>query len=71
MTPYKTEVIVPPDGCIFLQLPKGWPEGLATIAIRVGGADERVTFAEDGDIDTEDIEWWDEFEEDSQTNYEL
>ena len=64
MPPYRTEVVVPPGGCIILQLPRDWPEGLATIAIRVGGADERAVFAEDGDPDTEDIEWWDEFEED-------
>ena len=64
MNPYRTEVFVPAGGFVSLQLPKDWPEGLATIAIRVGGADERVVFAEDGDPDTEDIEWWDEFEED-------
>ncbi len=64
MNPYRTEVVVPEDGYISLQLPRDWPAGLATVAIRTGGANERVVFAEDGDPDTEDIEWWDEFDED-------
>jgi hypothetical protein len=66
---YRTEIVVPADRFLSLQLPPGFPEGPAAVTVHVhyepadaesGAADDRPA---DDDPDREDIEWWDEFEE--------
>ena len=62
---YRTEVFIPPDRYVCLQLPVHLPEGRATITIQIhepepvhSGANSEL------DLDRQDIEWWDEFEDD-------
>jgi hypothetical protein len=72
---YRTEFIVPPDRYVCLQLPLDLPEGRATITITVHPDESRsptaverpVSFSEseyvpEGDLDQQDIEWWEEFD---------
>lgn len=58
---YRTEIVIPPDRFISLQLPPHLPEGRATVTVWVEGA------ADDGhqaevDPDRQDIEWFEEFD---------
>lgn len=59
---YRTEIVIPPDRYVGLQLPSHLPEGRAIVTILV---DEPATAEEsdllDTDPDCQDIEWWDEF----------
>lgn len=61
MRRYQTEVLIPADRYVGLQLPSHLPEGRAivTILIEEPATDEDGTL--DGDLDRDDIEWWDEF----------
>ncbi len=52
MPRYQTEIVVPPDRYVCLQMPADFPEGAATVLVLVGEADP----------DRQEIEWWDEFE---------
>jgi hypothetical protein len=60
---YQTEVIVPPDRYLCLQLPAHLPEGRVTVTVI---ADEpepaEVLAAPEPDLDRQDIEWWEEFD---------
>ncbi|HEV3166925.1 MAG TPA: hypothetical protein VGZ22_23055 [Isosphaeraceae bacterium] len=62
MRRYRTEIVIPPDRYVGLQLPTHLPEGRAIVTILV---DEWVSDAEtdpsDNDPESQDIEWWDEF----------
>jgi hypothetical protein len=64
MTRYQTEVIVPPDRYVALQLPAGLPEGRATVTVVVHAASESAAGPHEDDDESQDIEWWDEFEDD-------
>jgi hypothetical protein len=64
---YRTEIVVPFDRYVCLQLPEPFPTGPAVVTVMIhdpllGGepADRDLT-----DPDREDIEWWEEFEEDA------
>ena len=59
---YRTEIVIPPDRFINLQLPPHLPEGRATITVWVEDADEDRHQAE-ADPDHQDIEWFEEFDE--------
>jgi hypothetical protein len=59
---YRTEIVVPPDRYIGLQLPPSLPEGRAIVTVTV--EEERPLDLPDLpelDAEDEDIEWWDEF----------
>lgn len=64
MIRYRTEVVIPPDRFVGLQLPADLPEGRAvvTVVVEVVEPDEPGP-PEDAILDPEgeDIEWWDEF----------
>lgn len=69
MSEYRTEIIVPPDRYVCLQLPPNLPPGRALVTVLV--LDAHPSDAEPGspagsdlELDRQDIEWWDEFEED-------
>jgi len=61
---YRTEIVVPPDHYVCLQLPEHFPAGRATVTVHFNdlsdpGADDTI---DDSERDREDIEWWEEFE---------
>lgn len=60
MPSYRTEIDVPADRYVFLQLPDRVPEGRATVIVSYPASPGDAP--EDPDPDREDIEWWDEFE---------
>lgn len=66
MRHYRTEIVIPPDRTVVLQLPASLPDGPATVIVQVEVADDpdRAEGPEAGlELDREDIEWWEEFEE--------
>ncbi len=64
MRRYQTEITIPPDRHVRLQLPDELPEGRAIVTVLVAESSpaEADSWAE-ADPDRQDIEWWDEFEE--------
>ena len=76
MRPYRTEVVVPPDRYVFIQLPDDWPAGRAFVTVTFGTEDEPpgttpaaeppagVGPLEDDNDDRQDVEWWEEFGDD-------
>jgi hypothetical protein len=60
---YRTEILIPPDRFIGLQLPPDLPEGRAIVTVVVHEPDPGDVAAYDADPDRQDIEWWDEFDE--------
>lgn len=61
---YRTEIHIPSDRYVCLQLPDRLPEGKAivTVVFEQSPADSEPQ-ADPSDSDRDDIEWWDEFEE--------
>jgi len=60
---YQTEIHVPPDRYVCLQLPDYLPEGRAIVTVLVEGPDRSGLAPPLGDDpDRQDIEWWDEFD---------
>ncbi len=64
MRRYRTEILIPPDRTILLQLPAGLPEGWATVVVQCHEAASPEVH--EADPDHQDIEWWDEFDEGQQ-----
>lgn len=64
MDRYQTEIVVPADRFIALQLPADLPEGRATVTVTVHPIDAPDASNPDEDVESEDIEWWEEFEDD-------
>lgn len=66
MTRYRTEIVIPPDRYVCIQLPAYLPEGRAviTVVVHEPEADDRAPGRE-GDPDRQDVEWWDEFDGDT------
>ena len=64
MLRYRTEIVIPADRLVCLQLPDDLPEGPATVTVRFAGAAGGGDDPDDpGPIDEDDdIEWWEEFE---------
>ena len=63
---YRTEVDVPPDRYVFLQLPDDFPTGRATVTLSVSASTDPQPSEPDQDRD-EDVEWWEEFDDDAQS----
>lgn len=65
MRRYSTEIVIPADRFVAVQLPEGLPEGPALLAVIVAGPESEHTWSEDADLDPDrqDIEWWEEFED--------
>jgi hypothetical protein len=64
---YRTEIVVPPDRYICVQLPSFLPEGRAIVTVEVPDREEtRAESFGESDPDRQDIEWWDEFGEERQ-----
>jgi len=64
MIRYQTEIVVPPDRYVALQLPPDLPEGRAIVTVVVQTALESESVAAEDDAESQDIEWWEEFEDD-------
>jgi hypothetical protein len=66
---YRTEIVVPADRYVCLQLPEGLPDGPATVTVDFHGHDPAAPgdpMRDDvDDPDREDIEWWEEFEDEA------
>ena len=64
MPRYRTEVVVPPDRYVCLQLPGHYPEGRATVTVQYHdpSVDRAVEAADDDEPDRDDFEWWEEFD---------
>ena len=65
MTRYRTEVDVPPDRYVCLQLPHHMPTGRATVTVYVHGDhdDDDGPGPEPGEPAADDVEWWEEFDD--------
>ena len=61
MLRYRTEIVVPADRYVCLQLPGHLPEGRATVTVQYH--DPRPEPRDEADPDREDIEWWEEFDD--------
>ncbi len=65
MLRYRTEVFIPPDRLIGLQLPDHFPEGRAVVTVQFLDVneplDDESTRAED--TGGPDMEWWEEFDD--------
>jgi hypothetical protein len=63
---YRTEILIPADRYVCLQLPPHLPEGLATITVHVhvAGPDDPPDDRPAPEPERQDIEWWEEFEGD-------
>lgn len=59
---YRTEIEVPADRHVTLQLPPHFPEGRAFVTVLVLEAESPAPAGDDPD--RHDIEWWDEFSDD-------
>lgn len=62
MRRYSTEIHIPADRRVTLQLPDDLPEGRAFVIVQVAES-AGDTWAPHDDEDRHDIEWWDEFDE--------
>ena len=67
MLRYRTEIVIPPDRYVCLQLPNHLPEGRAVVTVQFLNADsepdEEPRQGGEVDLDRQDIEWWEEFDE--------
>lgn len=66
MVRYRTEVFIPTDRLINLQLPDHFPEGRAVVTVQFlsGPAEpEDEATAREEDPDELDVEWWEEFDD--------
>ena len=63
---YRTEIVIPPDGYVCLQLPSYIHEGRAIVTVFVSDRESKTEEAgHETDTDRHDIEWWDEFDEEN------
>jgi hypothetical protein len=61
---YRTEIHIPADRYIALQLPEHVPEGRAIITVLIPDPepDDHAHGASELDLDHHDVEWWEEFD---------
>ncbi|HWE38658.1 MAG TPA: hypothetical protein VG406_19065 [Isosphaeraceae bacterium] len=62
MRRYQTEVFIPADRSLSLQLPANVPAGRAVVTILVVEPEAAEAGGNEGELDRQDIEWWEEFE---------
>ncbi len=65
---YLTEIVVPVDRYVFLQLPDSFPVGRARVTVSFLESETQwpaddVAPVESPDREVDDVEWWEEFEE--------
>ena len=62
MRRYRTEIVIPPDRYVGLQLPAHLPEGRAIVTVVVQEPEAAEAGWPEAEADRQDIEWWEEFE---------
>ncbi len=62
MRRYRTEILIPPDRTVVLQIPARIPEGWARVTVEVYEPHDEEPAHEEPE--SQDIEWWDEFGQD-------
>jgi hypothetical protein len=68
MRRYQTEVLIPPDRYVGLQLPAHLPEGRAIVTVLFEEPTSDEQDAIEAEFDRHDIEWWDEFSDDTEAD---
>lgn len=63
MRRYSTEIFIPADRYVALQLPEGLPEGRAIVIVQFLDPDPEAPEGDEPDSESQDIEWWEEFED--------
>lgn len=63
MLRYRTEIVIPADRYVCLQLPNHLPEGRAVVTVQFLNPDAESGNGGEVDLDRQDIEWWEEFDE--------
>lgn len=61
MRTYRTEIVIPDDRYIALQLPPDLPPGRAVVTVVVEATDLPDASPLEADPDRDDVEWWEEF----------
>lgn len=64
MRRYQTEILIPPDRAVVLQIPDHVPAGRAIVTVEVFEPSSGEPSGVDPELDHQDIEWWEEFEDD-------
>lgn len=67
MRRYRTQILIPSDRMVVLQLPQAVPEGWATITVQVQESEPGEHH--ESDPDHTDIEWWDEFDDEDEDTH--
>ena len=65
---YRTEISIPADHYVCVQLPAFLPEGRAILTVTFQASSTADDGDADLDLDRQDIEWWDEFETETETD---
>lgn len=63
MRRYSTQIVIPADRLIVIQVPESVPEGPAVLTIQAPEDEPDGPGQEDSEDDLRDIEWWEEFED--------
>jgi hypothetical protein len=62
MRRYQTEVFIPADRALALQLPANIPPGRAVVTVEIVEPEAAEAGNPENELDRQDIEWWEEFE---------
>lgn len=65
MRRYCTQILIPPDRTVVMQLPANIPEGWAIVTIQI--QESHALENHEADPDRQDIEWWDEFDDEEES----
>lgn len=63
MRRYSTQIVIPNDRLVVIQVPESVPEGAALLTILAPETEPDGNGAEESEDDLRDIEWWEEFED--------
>lgn len=63
MRRYSTQIVIPSDRLIVIQVPESVPEGPAVVTIQAPDDEPDGPVASEPEDDLRDIEWWEEFDD--------
>jgi hypothetical protein len=61
---YRTQILIPPDRTVVMQLPLTIPQGWAIVTVQI--QENHDGEHHEPDPDRQDIEWWDEFDDEEE-----